>query len=253
MKVSILVGNIASGKSTWTDQYPNAFILSKDKLRYDYGGGEYVFNPYLEEIIDSVIKLSYDAVLYQQNQHIIIDETNMTKNTRAFYITLAKKYGYVVEIVVFPDLGEDGHVKRRLRNNHGNINEETWRMVYKEKKARYEPPSFTEGFDKIIWEKGIKEINYEDIERFATYNKKENFIKNKKARCYYCGKIIENSELFENEKDGYITWGKNGVAFCPHCNVDALLPEHLDYDIFDNQFIKEMALYWFDEYHMITD
>jgi hypothetical protein len=73
------------------------------------------------------------------------------------------------------------------------------------------------------------------------------------GRCYFCGKIIENSELFENEKDGYVTWDKNGIAFCPYCNVDALLPEHSDYDIFDDVFIKEMALYWFNEYHIIKD
>jgi len=253
MKVSILVGNIASGKSTWADKYPDAFVLSKDKLRYDYGGGKYVFDSYLEGTIDSVIKLSYDAVLYQQFQHIIIDETNMTKDIRAFYIMLAKKYGYTVEVIVFPDLGEDIHVKKRLQNNHGDVSEETWRKVYQDNLALYDVPSFTEGFDNIIWTTGMMKNIVEDLEKFRNYNKKSNFKIDKKSRCYFCGKIIENSELFEIEKDGYIMWDKNGIAFCPYCNVDALLPEHLDYDIFDDVFIKEMALYWFNEYHIIKD
>lgn len=84
----------------------------------------------------------------------------------------------------------------------------------------------------------------EKLEKFSKYNNRKLFEKVKNARCYYCGSkmLVEDILKLENE---YVVWDKKGSCFCPYCSVDAVLPEHEDYDIMDDDFIHRMFNYWF--------
>lgn len=152
--VTMLVGQIASGKSSLCDKDKDSTVISKDDLRYEFAtlvNKAYLYDELLEQNIDTLFKNSFKIMLSLGIDNLIIDETNMTKEGRRYYINKAKEFGYKVKAIVFPDLGEDTHVKRRLNNNHGDTSEETWREVYREKKARYEEPTKEEGFDEVIF------------------------------------------------------------------------------------------------------
>ena len=51
--ITILVGNIGSGKSFWAqkNRKKNQVVVSRDGLRYMLGGGIYVFESKIESII----------------------------------------------------------------------------------------------------------------------------------------------------------------------------------------------------------
>lgn len=163
----ILIGNIASGKSTWLKsrgldrsiEYKGKVILSRDNIRKQFAksvGKEYLYEKHLEPIIHSIVEEYTYGYCYIGTQNIFIDETNMTISGRQMFIDIGSNYGYKIISVVFPDLGEDEHVRRRLEDNHGcelrdGLTEDVWRRVYREKKEKYEEPILEEGFDEIIY------------------------------------------------------------------------------------------------------
>jgi len=146
----ILVGNIGSGKSSRVKQlYSDCQVISRDEWRYHFGAGNYLFDYKLESKIDKLVKEQFRIGLSLGN-NIVIDETNMDRNTRKYYVDLAKEYRYTIVAVVFPDLGEDEHVRRRMSKNHGDTPESTWREVYKRKQNKFQMPTQEEGFGTII-------------------------------------------------------------------------------------------------------
>jgi predicted kinase len=154
MKLTILVANIASGKSSYTKQYPNAFVISKDDIRKTFAKAinlSYIFDSGLEKYINDLALTYCIGAMNICCDHIIIDETNMTWNDRKPYITLAKENGYYCKCVYFEEISEDEAVKRRMDNNHGNIKEALWRVVFRKNKKKYESPSVVEGFDEITY------------------------------------------------------------------------------------------------------
>lgn len=157
--VYVLVGNIASGKSTYIKTLVlDGAVLSKDDLRKHFGyfkGVGYLYDTNTEYFIDKIVEEYFRCYCSMRVENIFIDETNMTESGREFYKHTAKVYGYKVVAVVFKDYGEDEHVKRRRNavgeHHHGGVSEETWRRVYREKRQRYEEPTLDEGFDEIIY------------------------------------------------------------------------------------------------------
>ena len=153
--VWVLVGQIASGKSTWVNnQDMEGVIISKDDLRKNYAYmiyQDYIYDDYLEPIIQNICELTLYACLHLEVENIIIDETNMTRKSRSWIFDVRDISDYRVVAVVFPDFGEDVHVQRRMKDNHGQVTETKWREVYRDKKKRYQEPIEQEGFDEIIY------------------------------------------------------------------------------------------------------
>ena len=79
-KLIILVGNIGSGKSTYTKKYSKDYVtLSPDAMRYMMGNGEYIFDPVLEPwLLGSLSHLYRDLVITGVN--ILIDSTNIKRS-----------------------------------------------------------------------------------------------------------------------------------------------------------------------------
>ena len=150
--IILLVGNIASGKTTSCKDYSrnlNARVVSKDDIRYSLGAGEYVFDLKCEKGVHaSALVLTEELMKSEQN--IIIDETNMDKKIRKPYLKLAKKYGYTPYATVFPRISQKKAVQRRLNNNHGTTDKKTWDGVFKRNKKRYQEPTNKEGFRYIV-------------------------------------------------------------------------------------------------------
>jgi uncharacterized short protein YbdD (DUF466 family) len=147
----VLIGNIASGKSTYVkrmqEKNPDVKIVSRDAWRHSLERDNYVFNLNLEPKITKCVEA--ELLLYTSyGSDIIIDETHMTRRARGWCIGLIPKH-YIIEAVVFPDRGEDNHVSARLSSNHGSTPESTWREVYRRNAQRYEEPTEAEGFDSV--------------------------------------------------------------------------------------------------------
>ena len=150
-KIVILVGNIGSGKTTYTHKLvvKGYVAIARDALRYMIGNGKYIFNPKLEpaifssetEIIKRFMEFGVD---------LVIDEVGINRLVRARYIVLAKTYNYQIECVMLPKYSMQECVDRRMQDPHGQPDRALWESVWKKFNHRYEEPSLKEGFSKII-------------------------------------------------------------------------------------------------------
>ena len=93
------------------------------------------------------------------------------------------------------------------------------------------------------------------IKKAAKENNLENFKKSEYYRCYYCGEKLKSETIFQElrEKNGYLVMDRSGICFCQNCSIDAIIPEHNDWDLVDDRFFQAMALYWFNGYARYTD
>jgi len=149
--VVVMVGNIGSGKSTYTKklQKQGYIVVSRDALRYSIGAGEYVFNLDFEPTIRNISLYMYEKFL-QLGESIVFDETNMSIESRENILTLAKKYGYQTIAYVTPKIDKETSIKRRLKDNHGNNSKKVWEEVWERFNIAYEEPSWEEGFGAVI-------------------------------------------------------------------------------------------------------
>lgn len=148
-EIQMLIGNIASGKSTYCKGHINQFVvLSCDALRYMIGAGQYIYNINLEYVLRSTILQMYvDLQPYKCN--IMIDETNVSVSNRKLFID-KKSLDYTITAIIFPKLSMEESIRRRLGDNHGQTNYDVWKRVWTSFNQRFEVPTFKEGFDKII-------------------------------------------------------------------------------------------------------
>lgn len=164
-KLIIMVGNIASGKTTWIKQFLSEdnsdegkwVVLSKDDLRRMLGAGSYLWDEQLEPIIHT----SFIDILgnfMQQNINVILDETNMGKETRDLYLDFTKYrvshgYDYKTIAVIMPKISREKAIQRRCRNKDSawGFSASIWRNVWERKQDKFEMPTKEEGFDEI-WE-----------------------------------------------------------------------------------------------------
>jgi len=154
-KLIFLVGNIGSGKTTYVENIKNGYvIISRDKIRYMLGGGNYIFDPKLEPAI-WLAELELFVNLLKTGVNIIIDEVNCSPYMRSRYLNEAldifSQFKYHITAVVFPKISKKEAVRRRLSSPHGNFDQKTWENVYDRFNKQYQEPSIIEGFNHIIW------------------------------------------------------------------------------------------------------
>ena len=149
--ITILVGNIGSGKSFWAqkNRKKNQVVVSRDGLRYMLGGGIYVFESKIESIIWKA-ELNIIEGIMEKGFSIIIDGVGVNASLRKRYIDLAKLYTYEIMVVELPRLSMQECVDRRMTNPHGQPNRKLWETVWKKFEDIYEEPMLDEGIVEIL-------------------------------------------------------------------------------------------------------
>jgi len=149
-KLIMLVGNIGSGKSTLAKTYTKKgyVIIARDALRYNIGGGQYIFDLNLEPAIWNT-ELTMVENFMKESVNIIVDEVGIERTMRARYIECACKYNYHITALVLPKLSMKESVDRRMINPHGQANRQLWEEVWIKFNSLYKPPVLAEGFNKI--------------------------------------------------------------------------------------------------------
>ena len=146
--LTILIGNIGSGKTTWIskNRKSNDLVISRDALRYMFGGGKYLFDPVNSEPQVASITEEMVEILCCDGKNIILDETNMNRKMREKYIYLAKICDYKIIAVVLPKYSKIISVNRRMKNPHGQYDRKIWDSVWQRFDDMYEAPTKKEGF-----------------------------------------------------------------------------------------------------------
>lgn len=102
MKLEILCGNCASGKSTYCDfardSHTEAVVLSSDEARFLIAGDE--SNQECSGRAFQFLELALEMLL-RQNKNVILDATNTTRKSRKQWVKLGRKYGALIQMTVF--------------------------------------------------------------------------------------------------------------------------------------------------------
>lgn len=147
----VLIGNIGSGKSTYSRKYQEKgyIIISRDQIRYSIGNGVYVYNTLYEPIVwkieDYMLRKFLDLGV-----NIVVDEVGVTKQMREKYLNYALISNYRVIAIEMPRFSMEQSVERRLTNPHGQYNKQLWEKVWQKFDTCYEAPIKAEGFHEII-------------------------------------------------------------------------------------------------------
>lgn len=120
-EIIIMIGNIASGKSTYSKKLveKDYRVISRDAIRYMVGAGKYTFDIDLEPTIKKGTQALLEEFL-KDDVNIVHDEVNINKKLREPTIKLAKKYNYKIIAIVIPKVEKELSVNRRLNQPHGD-------------------------------------------------------------------------------------------------------------------------------------
>ena len=151
-KIELLVGPIASGKSTYCQKRAKegAVIINDDSLLMSITGGLYEYDEEKKKLYKS-IENSILHLAATGGYDIVIDRTNLSRSTRMRYVTMAKSLGIPIVAVITKDEGCSIHVERRMKHDSRGFSKEKWESVYLEHKALFEPVLENEGFEQRIY------------------------------------------------------------------------------------------------------
>jgi hypothetical protein len=163
MRIEVLVGMVASGKSLYARKRADAgaLVIGHDWLTQGLHGGAYRYEQGLRECYrameESIASLAMDS-----GRDAVIDRTQLTKESRRRWIRFASQYGEsrrynrwgptTVVAVAFPIEAPEVHARRRFESDPRGRTYEEWLFVAQHHFAQHlaNPLSEDEGFAEII-------------------------------------------------------------------------------------------------------
>jgi len=150
--VRILVGPIASGKSTYSRQFSKygSIIINDDAIVNALHCDNYkLYDEHLKPLYKSVENTILQmALLLRRN--VIIDRPNYSRAMRRRYIGIAKSMDAVVHVIKFPESALEAHAARRANSDGRGWGYDEWLKIAEAHKKQYEEPHIDEGIDRII-------------------------------------------------------------------------------------------------------
>ena len=152
MPVEILVGNIASGKSTYARERARqgALVVSMDALLTALHGGLYAYDKELKETYRLVQSALITAAI-RADRDVVVDDRNHTEIKRARLIAIAAKEGEPVAATVFEREEPMVHSERRVRAGDRGVSGSQWFEVADTTDREWQEPNATEGLDRITY------------------------------------------------------------------------------------------------------
>lgn len=146
-KLTLMCGLPGSGKSYWAKMHKNEneFIINRDKIRIMLNG-KYIVGSKIEDRIQRIALRMAKEVL-RSGHDVIIDELNISKRTRSFWISnlMDGIFCDKCEIICFNPADIEIHVHNRMLESMG-YTEEKWREIIQSMNNRFDIPTPSEGF-----------------------------------------------------------------------------------------------------------
>jgi len=148
--LELLVGNIASGKSSWT--LPRAaagwITVNHDSLVRSMHGGNYDWEnqvPGLKTELGVLIIGAAGAA----GRSVVIDNTNRGLACRRPYVEAARRAGMRVRAVLFPKTSPETHARRRFESDARGMCYNYWLEVACLVERQWEPPGDEEVDERV--------------------------------------------------------------------------------------------------------
>lgn len=151
MIIEVLVGMIASGKSTYARKRADegALVISHDDLTTMLHGC-YRYEPELKDCYRAImVDMACQSIIAKRD--VIVDRTHLTRESRKIWIDVANGAKVPVIAVMFPQLHAEAHARRRFEADPRGRSYEEWLKVAKhhEQQALAEPLIFSQEFAAI--------------------------------------------------------------------------------------------------------
>lgn len=149
--VVIITGNIGTKKSTYVKKYltgGHIVVMNHDAIIESLYGGRYVYNEHKRPIYTAV-KRAILATSLANHFNVVIDNTNMTRLGREYYIQIACGFNTNIVSLDFGKGNDFTLLNRQQAKDGRKVTNAQWARVHQEKQGEYEKPSYDEGFDEI--------------------------------------------------------------------------------------------------------
>ena len=142
MRLELLVGPIASGKSTYcrTAAKEGAIIVNDDAIVIAVHGGDYfLYQKSLKPLYKSIENCIVGTAL-AMGKVVIVDRPNHSISMRRRYIGLGKSFDAIVRVVMFERHDPKVHRKRRFDGDSRGTSLESWIKIAQHHEDLYEQP-----------------------------------------------------------------------------------------------------------------
>ena len=150
--LQVLVGPIASGKSTWCRKQADAgaIIINDDSMVMAWHGGNYQLYDKKKEDFYKAVETNAIVTGLVCGFNVVIDRPNLKRNTRLRYIQIAEMLDRQVVAVTFDNHGPEVHARRRFESDSRGHPYEYWLKAAKFHEGLFEPVQESEGFDNVV-------------------------------------------------------------------------------------------------------
>lgn len=159
-KIYVLVGMIASGKSTYCKNAAKSgqVIMNDDAIVNMLHADDYTLYDKKLKILYKSIENNIISLGLCMGRTVVIDRgLNVSKSARQRWIAIARSFDVPCEAIIFPKVDNAVHARRRFESASRGHSYDYWLKVATEHDKQYEEPASVEGFDKV------HHIQYTDI------------------------------------------------------------------------------------------
>lgn len=153
MTLELLVGPIASGKSTYCREAAKngSIIVNDDSIVTSAHGGDYhLYNKALKPFYKSIENHMVSTAL-AIGLNVVIDRPNHSISMRRRFIAIAKSFDIPVTLIMFKRESPEVHASRRFNSDSRGHSLEYWIDAARYHESLYESPNQEiELFDKIV-------------------------------------------------------------------------------------------------------
>lgn len=153
MRLELLVGPIASGKSTYcrAAAREGAIILNDDSIVTAIHGGDYtLYDPLLKPLYKATENCVVGTAL-AMGRRVVVDRPNHSMKMRRRYIGLGHSFDVPVRLVMFKRESPEVHGERRFHSDRRGHDLNYWIDVAKRHESIYEVPrQEVEQYDEIV-------------------------------------------------------------------------------------------------------
>lgn len=159
-KIYVLVGMIASGKSSYCKNAAKhgSIIINDDAVVNLVHADDYTLYDKKLKILYKTIENNIISLGLCFGRTVLVDRgLNISKKARQRWIALARSFDVECDAIEFPRDAVNVHANRRYESSNRGHSYEYWLKVATEHGKQYEDPTIAEGFNKVHY------INFDEI------------------------------------------------------------------------------------------